>query len=65
MALKSDQDDEGLGSMFGVQLKGDEMSNLKSLGETVLWSSNMKVFEDHPRQRNIRWGISPGWGEMA
>lgn len=53
-ALKSDQDVEGLGSMFSVQLKGDEMSNLKSLGKTVLRSSDTKVFEDHPRWRHIR-----------
>ena len=52
--LKSDQDVEGLGSMFSVQLKGDEMSNLKSLGKTVLRSSDTKVFEDHPRWRHIR-----------
>lgn len=44
-ALKSEQDNEGLESMFCVP-KGDEMSNLKSRysGETILGSSNTEQY---------------------
>lgn len=44
-ALKSEQDDEGLESMFCVP-KGDGMANLKSRysGETILGSSNTEQY---------------------
>lgn len=45
-ALKSDQDDEGLEFISCVQLKGDEISNLKRINwrETILRSLTIKVF---------------------
>ena len=60
-ASKSDQDDEGLGSMFGVQLKGDEMSNLKSLEEAVIIPGR-GTSDGASHQAGVKW--HDVWGAM-